>query len=82
MKEEIATHEKEVREMEHGAASEQRRNREPTAGERDLAEVEERKKMEKRNATVISTFHCMHSLLADLPGTLIIGTDGGGILED
>ena len=82
MKEEIAKQEKEVREMEHAAASEQRSNREPTSGERHLAEVEEQKKMATRNAAVISTFHCMHSLLADLPGTLIIGTDGGGVLED
>ena len=82
LREEMAEQEREVVEMERAAASEQRKNRQPTATEKEKEEQSEREDLAKRNAAVTSTFYCMRTLLADLPTTVIIGTDGGGILAD
>ena len=82
LREEMAEQEREVVNMERAAASEQRKNRQPTATEKEKEEQSEREDLAKRNAAVTSTFYCMRTLLADLPTTVIIGTDGGGILAD
>ena len=64
------------------AAAEQRKNREPTAGETETKQKTEEAKAAKIQAATMASYYCMQDLAQKYPGILVIGTDGGAILED
>ena len=68
--------------MAQAAAAEQRKNREPTAGEKEQQQKAEAAKAANIQAATMATYHCMRALVQQYPGILVIGTDGGAILED